>query len=473
MKSFKLILVFLIVISNFPSSLGAKTITQDQFLKQLKELHPLPEKEKLTAQIEKEEQASLLGTKDWNLFSSLNYYHEEPVIAYAAPERSDAFSLDTGVERLFWKTGGRFSASLSSSSANIELDPLYGFPDTFYQNQLTLSYTHPLWKNRKGFLDRLQYDLKQFAVDFSRVQALENIEDFLAASAAKFLDWVLLDEQKKIIEDRLKLSEEEFARTRKKREANLVDQADVIRSEDAVRIWRQNQVLAQSHWKGLRAELAVLSQNEELYNLAPEFKLYEVEEFISLKNAVSRLKENSRLLKVIRIRLEQLEHARQGFEETAKPGLSLAAQFNTKSLDEDFAGSWEMDKPDALLGLQFSLPLGNRTARSQVAKTDLQLNKLRKQLEEVELTLVSTLSNLHIRIQELKKVLKLNQEQIKSAKERTKEELKLYNYGRGDLTFVILSRDNEQNAKLTYAQNALAYHKLIIAYRALMDELYQ
>ncbi len=473
MKIFPLILALLVVISNFPSSLEAKTITQDQFLNQLKELHPLLEKEKLSARIEKEEQASLLGTQDWNLFSSLNYYHEEPVIAYAAPERSDAFSLDTGLERLFWKTGGRFSASLSSSSANIELDPIYGFPDTFYQNQLTLSYTHPLWKNRKGFLDRLQYDLKQFDIDFSGVQALENIEDFLAASAAKFLDWVFLTEQKNIIQDRLKLSEEEFARTRKKREANLVDQADVIRSEDAVRIWRQNQVLAESHWKGLRAELAVLSQNEELHNLAPQFPLYEVKKFIPLRDAVSRLKENSRLLKVIRVRLEQLEHARKGFVETAKPGLLLATEFNIKDLEEDFAGSWEMDKPDALLGLQFSLPLGNRTARSQVAKTDLQLTKLRKQFEEVKITLVSTLTNLYIRIQELEKVLRLNQEQIKSAKEMIKEDLKLYNYGRGDLTFVILSRDNEQTAKLTYAQNALAYHKLIIAYRALMDELYQ
>ena len=76
-------------------------------------------------------------------------------------------------------------------------------------------------------------------------------------------------------------------------------------------------------------------------------------------------------------------------------------------------------------------------------------------------------------LKELEKVLKLNQEQIKSAKERTKEELKLYNRGRGELTFVILSRDNEKNAKLTYAFNALTYHKLIIEYRVLMDQLYR
>jgi outer membrane protein TolC len=473
MRNFKSILLLVVGIGSLSSPLEARTITRDEFLNRLKELHPLFEKERLSAQIQKEEQKSLLGTRDWNLFSSLNFSHEEPVIAFAGPERSETLSLNTGLERLFWRTGGRFSVSFSSASADIEIDPLYGFPATFYQNQLALAYTHPLWKNRKGFLDRLQYDLKQFDIDFSKIQARENIEDFLAGSAAKFLDWVFLTEQKKIIRDRLKLSEEEFARTRKKREANLVDQADLIRAEDAVRIWRQNQVLAESHRKALQAELAVLSQDNRLYNLIPEFNLYGIEELFSLEEAVSRLKEDSRLLKVIRVHLEQLEYAREGFEETARPGLSLLARFSTKSLEEDFSDSLGMDKSDALVGLQFSLPLENRLARSWISRTDLRLAQLKKQLEELNLTLVSALTNLYIRIRELKKVLKLNREQIESAKERTKEELKLYNRGRGELTFVILSRDNEQNAKLTYARNALAYHKLIIKYRALMDQFYK
>lgn len=78
--------------------------------------------------------------------------------------------------------------------------------------------------------------------------------------------------------------------------------------------------------------------------------------------------------------------------------------------------------------------------------------------------------NLLILIRELEKVLALNQEQIESAKAKTEEELRLYNQGRGDLTFVIQSRDNEERAKLTYAQNAAVYQKLILQYRALMDE---
>jgi len=449
----------------------AQTITQNEFLNSLKELHPLFEKEKLTAKIEKEERKSYLGTKDWNFISSVGFAHEEPAIAFAGPERIDALSVSGGVERLFWKTGGRLSASFFSSRADLKIDPFYGFPDSYYENQLSIGYVHPLMKNRHGFLDRLQYELKQYDVDFSKVQALENQEDFLASSADRFLDWVLLTEQKKIALERLSLAEEELARTKKKRKAHLVDQIDVIRAEDAVRIGKQNQMLVESQWKSLQAELAVLSQNDKLYDVGPQFNLYEVEELIPLQDAIVQLRKDSRIIAALNIRLKQLEYARRGFDETSKPDLALLAQFNTKNLDESFGKSLAMDKPDALVGLQFSVPLENRRARYQVAKTDLQMTQLQKQLDEVTLELSSALTHLHIQIRELEEVLKLNQEQIESARQKTEEELKLYNQGRGDLTFVIQSRDNEENAKLTYAQNSIFYHKLILQYHALLDEL--
>jgi outer membrane protein TolC len=455
----------------FFSLLQAQTITQEEFLNHLKKIHPLFDKEKLTAQIEKEQQNSYLGIKDWNILSSVTYSHEEPELAIAGPEKTNAFAVSGGIEKMFWNTGGRLSASYSAYYADIVIDPLWGFPSSFYQNQLSITYTHPLLKNRKGFLDRLEYELKQFDIDFSEVQANENMEDFLAGSAAKFLDWVYLNEQKEIIAERLKLSEEEFERTKRKRSANLVDQADVIRTEDAVRYWKQNQVLIESQERALQAELSVLLQNDEINNLEPELDLYKVEKKISLKDAINKFKKTSRVLKTLNLRLKQLEFTRKGYEETAKPDLSVLVQLNTKELDESLGKSFKMDKSDAVIGFQFSFPIENRTAKSQIEKIDLQISQLEHQINELTLTLTSAITNLNIQLKEMENILVLNKEQIESSKERTKEELKLYNQGRGDLTFVIMSRDNEQNAKLTYASNALMYHKLSLDYKALMDEL--
>jgi len=76
-----------------------------------------------------------------------------------------------------------------------------------------------------------------------------------------------------------------------------------------------------------------------------------------------------------------------------------------------------------------------------------------------------------IQIREMEKVLALNRRRIESAKEKREEELKLYNQGRGELTFVLQSRESEESAKMIYAENSCLYHLYVLQYRALMDEL--
>ena len=454
------------------TSVGAQTISLDEFLARLVRTHPVFVKEQLTVDIEAEQRNGYLGARDWNVTSSAFYVHEEPAIALMGPERTDAFSISGGVEKAFWSTGGRFSASFTSTRADLKLDPVYGFPDSYYENEVAVGYIHPLLRNRGGLLDRLAYDLKGFDIDYEGLRALEAEEVFLADAAGKFLDWRFLREQIGIIEERLRLSEEELERTTRKREANLVDQADVIRAQDAVRIWRQNRVLAVSQRNALRAELGELLQ-EDIGSLEPAFDLYEIQELMTLDEAVAELSARSRLLEALRVRVEQLRYARRGYEETAKPDLHLVAELGTKNADESLGESWAMDKPDASIGVQLSLPLERTTARSQVAATDLRIAQIEETIRDLTLALTSALTSLHIQVQEMRDVLRLNQEQIQSSHQRTEEELKLYNQGRGDLTFVIMSRDNEQNAKLTYAQNALTYHKLLTEYMSLTDQLHQ
>ncbi|UCC78265.1 MAG: TolC family protein [Candidatus Zixiibacteriota bacterium] len=463
--------IFLAVLFNFISIGSAQTMTREEFLAQLKAAHPLFEKEELSAEIEENHRQSLTGDQDWNFNSSAIFSHEEPAVAIFGPERTDAFSLSGGVDRLFWRTGGFLSTSLTLNRVDLKVDPNLGIPDSYYQNQFSVSYAHPLLQNKAGFLNRLRYNLKQFDIDFAGIEALENQEEFLAESAAKFLEWVYLHEQNKIILERLKLSEEALVNARKKREANLIDEVDLLRAEDAVAIAKQNLVLSESRFKGLQAELAVLTQNNSLYELEPEYDLYKFEVLPSLEEIISDLKQKSRLIAAINTRIGQLEYSRLGFEETMEPSLSLLAQFNVKKADEGFGDALGLDKPDFIGGLQFSVPLGRRTAKYNISKTDLQIRQLEMQKEEITLSLVAALTSLYIQITDMENILELNMDQIESAKSKTVEELKLYNRGRSDLTFVIQSQDGEQNAKLNYAVNALTYHQLYLRYQALTDAL--
>jgi outer membrane protein TolC len=139
--------------------------------------------------------------------------------------------------------------------------------------------------------------------------------------------------------------------------------------------------------------------------------------------------------------------------------------------DNSFGESLTLEKPDFTIGLQFIYPLGNRSAQADVEKIDLQIRRLENDMRNTRLQLESAARNLYIQTREIEKVLELNREQIESAARKTEEETRLYNQGRSQLTFVIQSRDGEENSKLIYAENAALYHKLLLQYTALMDEL--
>jgi len=449
----------------------AQTITQDEFLTQLRAVHPLFAKEELTADIEEQNRNSLTGDQDWNLNSSIIFSHEEPAIAIFGPEKTDALSLTGGVDKLFWKTGGILSASYTFNRVDMKIDPFLGIPDLYYQNQLSVSYLHPIFQNRKGFLSQLSYNLSGFEIDYAKIQSLENQEDFLAAAASKFIEWAYLSEQNSIISERYKLSEDALANTKSKREANLIDEVDLLRAEDAVAIAKQSLVLSESQFSGLGAELAVLTKNNSMNDLQPEYDLYELRSLPSIDTIEANIRQKSRLIQAIDRRIAQLEYARLGYEEMTKPRLSLLAQFNIKEADEKFGSALGMDKPDFIGGLQFSVPLERRTSRYSISKTDLQINQLELQKEEILLTLTAAVNNIYIRIKEMENILKLNLKQIETAESKTAEELILYNRGRSDLTFVIQSQDGEQNAKLNYALNAAAYQQLYLRYLALTDAL--
>jgi outer membrane protein TolC len=460
-----------------------ETITLDEYLNSLKERHPFFTKEAISPDIEKQQQERFLGAQDWVISSSPFSFYQEPIVTSSfSPNKMYGVGVGAGVERAYWNTGGRLSLFWSSDFSDQEL-PVEGFfnpidssfvsfgPTQFYQNKVFLTYSQPLLQNFGGDLDRLDYEVSQYTVDFTELQTQENQEGFLLDLGTRFLDWVLRVEQSRIENDRLRLAEEELQQSTRKRAANLVEQIDVLRAEDAVRIAKQNIVFIESKEKAKQAELAVLSQSQALYDQKPEYDLYNVVTLPSAEEAVSRVTEQSRILKALEIRKEQLLHLQNGFSETGRPQLFLTGQVGLQNGDSEFGNSWEIDKPDLRVSLDFRHPLGARTARSDVAKTNLQIRQVEDEINDVTLNLKSAVRNLLIQIDELAKVLTLNQEHIESARVKTKEELRLYNQGRNQLTFVIQSRDNEENAKLIYAHNGALYHTLILQYRSLMDEL--
>ncbi len=473
----------LLVATQFAS---AQTITLGDYLGIVRERHPVFEKQRLTAEIERHGRESLLGAQDWMLGATPVYNSRWNVDNGIDPESMHVFGAGATAERAFWKTGGRLSASWNLSYAHStgsplaeSMEPIWlaigadapSSSSDLYQQEFRARYTHPFRRNVGGELDRLAYDLSGFSVDAAAIQAYENQEAFLLSVAHLFIRWAALGEQKSIIAERQTLAESQAALVARKRRANLVDQVDVLRAQDAVRMAEQGVMLIGAQWRAQRAQLAVLAKSTAIDTLGPEFSIYDRVPAPSADEASRELRESSRVLRTLAIYKGQLERQLGGWEEMAKPVLSVGGEFALVGGGSDALEMVKIFKPDFMAFAQYRFPLENRAANANMQKARVQIRQLDLEVANVTLGLEAALKNQLILLAELERVLTLNEQQIETAKARTVAEVRRYNQGRGDLAFVIQSQDNEQQARLTYAENAAAYQGLHLELQALLDIL--
>jgi outer membrane protein TolC len=390
--------------------------------------------------------------------------------------------FEASLGRAFWRTGGRLDLGygidytdqeLNESSFSLPTGDVVdvGEPDRFTRQGVSLSYRQPLLKNRGGDLDRLAFDLQGYTAEQTELETAENQEDFLLDLGLRFLEWILLTEQKRIGADRLGLAEEELASTRRKLEGGVVEEVDLFRAKNAMLEAKRNLRLVEARWEAKRVELATQAQDPSVRGASPVYGLYDTLTLPAPDDAYRRLRTGSRILQQLERRAAQLERERASLYDEEKPELDLLAAGGLKDGAEDTEDAVGFDKPEATVALAYTVPLGNRTAIADIERNVLERHQVAERMDDTALLLETEVRSLLLQLEEREEVLALNREQIETAAQVTREELRLYEQGRNQLTFVLQSRDQEQVARLIYARNATEYHAFWLRYRALMDEL--
>lgn len=470
---------FLLLIVVTPCASLAQGVTLADLLQTVREGHPLFGRESRAVEIEATSRERALAAQDWNLISRAFYaYQEPPGEDLFSPSSVHGSGINVNLDKVFYNTGGRLSVKVSHSYIDQDLpfldfgaDPFRAGLPYYYQTEAYLTYSQPLWQNRGGTLDRLEYELADFSVELARLRAAENQEGFLLEVGLRYLDWAAYLEQSAIVKARHDLAQEQLSQVRRRRELNLVDEVDVLRAVNAVHSGEEALVRIEARYRAMQAELAEIAQWQDLYDRAPAHDLYGLSNVPESDDAVAQLRQRSRLLRSFAVAGRQLKRRLAAATGLYDPDLSLDVGYGLRQQDEGFADALGVSEPDAFVALSLSLPLGRRQAKSDIESLQLGILQVEDLAREAGIQLESTLRSLRIEVERIEEVLRLDERQIESARQRAQEELRLYNQGRGQLAFVISARDDVARAQLNRSQNALVYQKLLLRYRELMDEL--
>lgn len=470
------IILFLIALAS-PVSHAEVAITLDEFITTILSNNPgvqrILEQEAIAAgQLE-----SSLGIDDPLLSASGGLSRSEFVrmTGFFEPESSNNVDLAVGVDRVFSNTGTRASVSYS----NLYTDRSPALPGdlgaTFYQPSLTLRLTQPLLDNAGGIQDRLNINLNKLNHAFARLDSREQLESYITQLAALYLDWYQAFRDVEILEEAWNKVQEQEELVRLKVSRQVAEEYELLRIQETLEDYYSRWQQADANYLGLAQQIE--KQMNRPAEAQPKAMLVPVDsENASLLQPVTDSKPDylatdsnlKAILDNLKAQQDELLAAR---DNSRKANLDLSLAYKRHGADSGFADahSGDLDKNDYSVMLEYSYPLGNRSA-SGVYQTQLASKRqveadTAQQLLDAE----AALADLQAREVKLAQALAAADRKIRLAARKLKQMLELYRIGQLDLFELLQDATTQLESRLSRTRLYVQLQQIRLSIRELLD----
>ena len=445
-------------------SLNINAITLSEFSEKLVETHPY------FIQLSLSEKTSLLTQK-----SSLTY-SDWSVKAGASEAFSSGEDSSSRLYKDLYSTKYEVSANkkIENSGARVNLSHSLTRKDkdsnASHSNLLSFEYVRPMLQNKDGLNDRLAMDLASLDLIAKQVILEEQAETFMASKLSKFIDLALKQEIVKNHKILLDLSRQQLDLDEEKFTNSLIDKTVLLQQKDSYVKAKQQFLQSSKELIIERKELAGLIGIEDS-EMIVDFDLFEVHELTAF-DPLSFV-ENSRSIQKFDFDKVRFQRQLLTFENKTMPNINLNLGLSSLGEDDKYFGSFGNRDFSWSIGVDISYPLGSRKELIDVEQTEININNVDAKRKEAEMTNVQKINYLLAQVDLLSELVVLYLEQGSLADEMVIEEQIKFDEARGQKSLVIAAKRNANLASLTYLQAAGTYQKIVIDYKAAIDQLYK
>ncbi|MBN1410406.1 MAG: TolC family protein, partial [Spirochaetales bacterium] len=203
-------------------------------------------------------------------------------------------------------------------------------------------------------------------------------------------------------------------------------------------------------------------------NTQPSFEISGIPD-IAGNDRHNALLTESAPLKILGYKIKKLEEKIDFLESQKSLSLNLQLKGGVSGKDPEFMNSLTGLRPEASVSLIFDVMLDYNKIDEEIKLYKIQIEELMESMDLYKLNLHSQLESILVNMDNYREIINSNSEFIKSAALKTSEENKLYDQGRGQLTFVLQSKDEEQKAKILYLENLYKARGIFLEYIFLFD----
>jgi outer membrane protein len=444
-------------------SLNASAITLNEFSERLVETHPYFVQLSLSEKTSLLDQKSSLTYSDWNIKAGASE-------AFSGGEDTSSRAYKELYSTKYEVSANR-KVENSGASVNLKHSLTRNDKDSnaSHANLLALDYIRPLLQNKDGLNDRLASDLASLDLIAKQVSLEEQAENFLASKLSKFIDLALKQEIVKNHQISLDLSKQQLDLDEEKFKNSLIDKSVLIQQKDSYVKAKQQLLQSSKELIIERRELANLIGTKES-GMIVDFDLFEVHNLTEIdpRSFVS----DSRSILKFDFDKARLQRQLVTFENKTMPSVNLNLGLSSLGENDKYFGSFGNRDYSWNVGVDISYPLGSRKELIDVERTEISIDTIDAQKKEAEITNIHQINYLLAQVDLLSELVVLYLEQGSLAEEMVIEEQIKFSEARGQKSLVIAAKRNANLANLTYLQAAGTYQKIVVDYKAAIDQLY-
>jgi outer membrane protein TolC len=338
-----------------------------------------------------------------------------------------------------------------------------------HANLLAIDYVRPLLQNKDGLNDRLASDLASLDLIAKQVSLEEQAETFLASKLSKFIDLAVKQEIVKNHKISLDLSKQQLDLDEEKFKNSLIDKSVLIQQKDSYVKAKQQLLQSSKELIIERRELANLIGSKES-DMIVDLDLYEVHNLTEI-DPRSFVNDSRSILKYD-FDKARLQRQLVTFENKTMPSINLNLGLSSLGENDKYFGSFGNRDYSWNVGVDISYPLGSRKQLIDVERAEISIDTIDAKKNEAEITNIHQINYLLAQVDLLSELVVLYLEQGSLAEEMVIEEQIKFSEARGQKSLVIAAKRNANLANLTYLQAAGTYQKIVIDYKAAIDQLY-
>lgn len=411
--------------------------------------------------------------KDWNMFANATRVYGASLFG-VYEEDSQYTSVEAGVSKIFTQTGSRLGVALTREST-VDQPGFGGFdiPDN-YVYAYEISLTQPLLKNALGVLDRHPLILKDYNDKLASIVYKENLESFVAARVAQYIEWQGIYNDLNILQAQAEKLRKQVSLISKQLSRGAAEQLDLVLAKQSL-VSKENAVLAQrsrfeNETRRIRNTMngRVVLDTEELIPSSLEISAPSFSE----ATARSYIRETSLISKLVQTNEAISEQFLRYYSAQTAPQLDVFASksFESSQTQDSEARKQLGENDPVTIGFVFTKPFENTAAKSQKESAEYALESTKESsrvaLLNAEEALLNTFAELHYLIRQINKMKEL----LTLSKEAEALELKKYNQGRSNsLQFVLSAQERTLTTEIQVESLIRAKWHVINQLNSLLD----